>query len=59
MGLFDIFEDALDAAISLPGKIIETGAEAVTRLPEIPIKMVEGAIKGVEKGIEKVEDALE
>ncbi len=59
MGLFDFIEDAMDAAIELPGKILEVGAETVTRLPEIPIKAVEGIVKGVEKGIEKVEDALD
>lgn len=59
MGLFDFIEDAMDAAIELPGKVIETSAEAVTRLPEIPIKAVQGLVNGVEKGIEKVEDALD
>jgi len=59
MGLFDLVDDALDAAVDLPGKIIEKGAEAVTRIPEAGIKAVKGAIKGVEKGVEKLEDAVD
>lgn len=59
MGIFDLFEDALDAAVSLPGKVLEAGAEAVTRLPEIPIKAAEGIVKGVEKGMEKLGEAID
>ena len=55
----DVSRDALDAAIELPGKVLETGAEIVTRIPEIPIKAVEGIARGVEKGVKKVEDALD
>ncbi len=59
MGLFDFIEEAVDAAVSLPGKTLEVTAETVVRLPELPIKAVQGIVKGVEKGIEKVEDALD
>ena len=58
MGLFDFIEDAIDVAIDLPGKVVETAVETITRIPEVGIKVVEGAIDGVEKGIEKIDDAL-
>ena len=48
-----------DELIDLPGKILETGAEAITRIPEIGIKAVEGTVKGVVKGVEKTVDAIE
>lgn len=59
MGFFDFLDDALDGLIELPGKILEAGAETVIRLPEIPIKAVEGLAKGVEKGAEKLGDAID
>jgi len=59
MGLFDLLDDAMDAAIDLPGKVIKTAAEGVTRIPEAGIKAVKGLVDGVEKGIEKVDDALD
>ncbi len=52
MGLFDDL-------INLPGKILETGAEAITRIPEAGIKAVEGTVKGVVKGMEKRGDAID
>lgn len=58
MGFFDIFNEALDAAVSLPGKILEAGAEAVVRSPEVIIKAGHGLVKGVEKGADKVGDAI-
>lgn len=59
MGLFDVFEGALDALVNLPGAIIEGAAETIVRLPEIPIKAVEGLVNGIEKGADKVMDALD
>ena len=56
MGLFD---DIFDEIIDLPGKVLEAGCEAVTRLPEMGIKAVEGVVKGVEKGVEKTMDAID
>ena len=58
MGLFDFIEGVIDVAAELPGAIIETSVETVVRLPEVGIKVVEGAISGVEKGIDKIDDAL-
>jgi hypothetical protein len=58
MGLFDILEDVIDAAIELPGKVLETTVETVVRIPEVGIKAVEGVVTGVEKGIEKVDKAI-
>jgi hypothetical protein len=57
--MFGFFEDALDGLIELPGKIIEGGAELVTRLPEVPMRMAKGIQNGVSKGIDKVEEALD
>ena len=53
------FEEAMDAVVSLPGKVIEVAAETVIRLPEIPIKIVEGTVKGVEEGVKKLEKAFD
>ncbi len=58
MDLFDIFSDALEVAVTLPGKILEAGAEAVVRSPEVVIKAGQGLVKGVEKGAGKVGDAI-
>ncbi len=58
MGIFDLFEDLVDTAIKLPGRVLETAAETVVRLPEIPIKAAEGLVKGVEKGVEKLGDSI-
>jgi len=58
MGLFDLLDEALDAAVDLPGKVLEKGAEAVIRIPEAGIKAVKGVVKGVEKGVEKIDDSL-
>lgn len=52
MGFFD---DLID----LPGKVLETGFEVVTRIPEAGIKAAEGAVKGVVKGVEKTLDTIE
>ena len=54
-----IFDDFLGGVFSLPGKIVETTVEAVVRLPEVPIKIVKGVVDGVEKGIEKLDDAVD
>ena len=48
-----------DELIDLPGKILETGAEAITRIPEVGIKAVEGTVKGIAKGVEKTMDTIE
>lgn len=58
LGMFG-FDDILDAVVDLPGKIAEKAVEAVVRTPEIGINVVEGIIKGAEKGIEKVEESLD
>ena len=58
MGLFDLFEDVVDLVVETPGKIIETSIETVVRVPEVGINIVKGAIQGVEKGIEKIDDTL-
>lgn len=58
-GIFELFGDALDGMVKAPGKILEAGAEAVTRIPEVGIKAVEGLVKGIEKGVEKVGDAFD
>ncbi len=57
--MFGLFDDIIDSVVKLPGKIVESGAEIVTRIPEIPIRMVDGAINGVEKGVDKVGEAFD
>lgn len=54
-----MLDDALDAIVDLPGELAEKATEAVVRTPEIGIKIVEGIVNGVEKGIDKIEDALD
>lgn len=56
MGLFD---DLIDTAVNLPGKVVEKTVETVARVPEAGIKIVTGAVEGVEKGIRKVEKSLD
>ncbi len=48
-----------DALFELPGKIIELGVETVVRLPEIPIKIIEGVTDGITNGAEAVEKAFD
>ena len=48
MGLFDLIE-----------KVVEITVETLVRLPEIPVRMVEGTIEGIEKGIDKVAGIIE
>lgn len=48
MGIFDLIEDFTEGAV-----------ETITRLPEIPIRICKGTVKGVGKGIEKIVDSLE
>ena len=47
MSIFDFVED-----------VTELTVETIVRLPEVPIKIVKGTITGIEKGIEKIEDAF-
>lgn len=49
----------LDSLIDLPGKILEAGAETITSIPAAGISAIEGTIKGIEKGVERVMDKLE
>lgn len=56
MGLFD---DLLDAVVTLPGAVVEVAAEAIVRVPEVGIKVVQGVVNGVESGIDKVSKALD
>lgn len=59
MGLFDLIDDVVDAAVKLPGKVVETATEAVVRIPEAGIRTVKGVVDGMEKGIEKMEKSLD
>ena len=59
MGLFDLFDDIIDAVVDGPAEILEKGAEAITRIPEAGIKAVKGVAKGIEKGINKIGDTLD
>lgn len=49
----------IDAAVKAPGQIVEAAAETVTRLPEVPIRMVEAAVRGADRGLDRVGDALD
>ena len=56
MGFLD---DMIDTVIKAPGKILEKTAETIIRVPEVGIEAVAGTVKGVEKGIKKVEKSLD
>ena len=49
----------LDDLVDLPGKVVEKAAETVTRIPEAGVKTVEGLCNGIDKGIKKVDKALD
>ena len=57
--MFGLLDDLIDGVIEAPGKIIEKTVETVVRVPEIGIKATQGIINGAEKGVEKVEEALD
>lgn len=63
MGLFDFvsdfIEDPIGTTFKLPGQVVEQGAEALVRVPEIPVAVVKGLVKGIETGANKVMDSLE
>lgn len=56
MGLFD---DLIDTVVDLPGKVIKKGVETVARVPEAGVKVVIGAVEGVEKGVKGIEKSLD
>lgn len=56
MGLFD---ELIDTVVDLPGNVIKNTVATVIRVPEVGIKAVDGAIKGVEEGIRAVEKSLD
>lgn len=56
MGLFD---DIIDTVVNLPGKVVEKTIETAVRVPEAGVKIITGAIDGVEKGVKKVEKSLD
>jgi hypothetical protein len=52
MGLFDFIGDGLT-------DLTEVIAESITRLPELPLDIAEGAIKGISTGIDKLGEKLD
>lgn len=54
-----IFDSLVDLVVEAPGKIIESTTEAVTRIPEVGVRAIKGAMDGVEKGVEKVEKSFD
>lgn len=58
MGLLDFISDPIGSIVKLPGEILEKTAETIVRLPEIPIGVVKGLAKGVEKGLKKLDSQL-
>lgn len=49
----------IDAAIKAPGQLAEAAAETVARLPEAGVRVVDGATRGAERGLERTADALD
>lgn len=59
--MFDVLgkiaQGTVDSLVKLPGVAAEVAAEAVVRVPEIGILAVQGVVTGVERGVDKVNEA--